>query len=70
MLIAYGKELNGQVQIYEKGETYIGMEKRKVNRMFKDYNGDPLTFPNVPEGVRAALHWCIARNEIMRTSFI
>ena len=66
MLIAYGKKIGDTIYIYEKGTTYIGMEERKVNRMFKDLNNDPLTF----DDEQSACDWCNARNDIMGTSFI
>ena len=62
MLNCYIKEKNGLIYIYEKGVTYKGMIKVKVDRMFKAIDFKPLTFPNNV----LALQFCISRNSIMR----
>lgn len=58
MLYCYPVIKNKLVYIYEKGETYLGMGKRKVNRMFKDLNWKPLTFTTYID----AQIFCTSRN--------
>jgi len=60
MLYCYPKLKNNIVYIYEKGKTYVanGMQQITVNRMFKDWNGKPLTFPIY----RDAEMFCVSRN--------
>jgi hypothetical protein len=61
MLLCYIKEKKDRVYIYERGETYIGRTLKKVDRMFKDWNGEPLTFPDV----ETATQFCTSRNDII-----
>jgi hypothetical protein len=62
MLKSYVKPRNGLFYIYEKGRTYKNRIQSQTNRIFRDWNGDPLIY----DTEEAAQQFCDARNEIMR----
>lgn len=64
MVLCYYKKRNELYYIYETGYVMrtVNGSYEKINRIFRDLNDDPLTFPCRVD----ARNFCFDRNAIMR----